>query len=115
MNNQTPNMATEPALTIGKLIADKAMLKTFISAIVALVATGFRFTADDAMVDNIATVVQLVALIVTPFIAQHENRQRATEQAKATRSAVFAPATTEALVKQAAATGVPDVPPPAKV
>lgn len=93
MTTTAPDFDNEPALTIGDIFADKAMIKTYVTAILGILATGTRFVADDALIDNIAIVVQLVAVIVTPFVAQYENGERAKAQAEVTREAVFAPAT----------------------
>ena len=112
MQTEPTNMSTEPARTLGDIFANKAMIKTFILAFAGIVAALFKVSVDDAFIDNIVTLIMYGSMIGTALMAQWENRQRAKEQAEATRSAVFAPATTEALVKQAAATGVPEVPPP---
>ena len=96
----TPDFEREPALTIGNIFANKAMIKTYVAAILGIVATGTRFVADDALIENIATVVQLAAVILTPFVAQYENGERAEQQAKATREAVYAPETVQAIVEE---------------
>lgn len=108
----TPDMAQEPALTLGELFASKAMIKTYVAAILGLVATVLKFAVTDQMVDDIATVVQLVAIVAAPVMAQLENKQRALKQGEVTREAVYAPATVQRLVETAAATGDPTVPPP---
>lgn len=95
-------MAHEPALTIGDMFKDKAMVKTIVAAVAGLVAAAFKVGVDDAMLDNVVTIIMFGAMALTPVFAQMEARKRSEEQAKATRDAVYAPATVADLVDDAA-------------
>ncbi len=86
-------MATEPAQTIGDLFADRVMVKTIVSAGVGVVAIVFRISTDDELIESVATLVTMSSLFIAAGFAQWEARKRAREQARATRAAVYAPAT----------------------
>ena len=103
---------TEPARTIGETFASKAMLRTYVSATVAVVAGALNKTVSDAMVDNITLIVMFLAMATTAIIAKLEQRKLAKAQAEETRDAVYSPATVDKLVEKAAETQQPDVPPP---
>jgi hypothetical protein len=108
----TNDLQTEPALTLGDIFANKALLKTYVAAAIGIISLVLNRTVADATVEDITQIVYLASLFVTPFVAQFENGQRAKEQAAVTREAVYSPATTEALVRDAAVTGDPVVPAP---
>lgn len=88
---------TEPARTIGEMFADKAMVKTWVTAAVGILSLTLRFTVDDRLVEDITTVVTMLATVGTVLVAQYEQKQRARAQAEATRGHVYAPATVEKL------------------
>lgn len=98
-------MALEPAKTIGNMMADKAMIRPLIAAGVAIVAQAFRLTLDDALVDNITTIVTTLSVLYAAWSAQHEAAARAREQAEKTRAAVWAPASVADVVTDAASVG----------
>lgn len=90
----TGDMEREPARTIGDLFADKAMLKTFVTAVATLLAGATGIAIDDATIGAIVTIISGIGLIATPLVAQWEARTRAKEQAERTRQHVT-PVTTK--------------------
>lgn len=115
---ETPSgpLATEPAMTIGQLMANKVLLANVITAAIALIAlTGFAVPASwdsNQIAANISTVVPVISLLF--MTANTYIRQL--RQAKDTREAVFSPATMTKLATLSAETGAPVVvPPPADV
>ena len=108
----TPNMEREPALTIGDIFAKKILIQPVIAAAVAIIAGALNLTVGDAMVDNLTTVVMFAAMIWAALGANREQKQLATKQAEETRVAVYAPATTKRLVREAAQTGDASIPDP---
>lgn len=86
---------TEPAETIGGFFADKKMVRTFVTAAVSLLALAFRWVVDDAVIENLVTVISMGGMLVTMGMAQWEASKRAKAQAKETRAHVYAPATVE--------------------
>lgn len=104
-------MATEPARTIGQLIADKTMIRPLIAAGVAIAAQVFRFAVDDQLVENITTIVTTVAVLYAAWAAQQEATARARQQADMTRDAVWSPASVADAVVDAANTGDAEIRP----
>lgn len=99
---QDPELAheldTEPAETIGSIWADKAMIKTYVTAALSLAAFALNFVVPDGQIDNIVTLLSGLGLLVTAGMAQWEARQRAIAQGKETREHVYAPATVQKLI-----------------
>lgn len=91
-------MASEPARTIGQMFADKVMVKTLVAAIIGIVALAFKVTVDDAMVDNITTVITLGSIVLSGVFAQYDAKKRAVAQAEQTRDAVYSPNTVATIV-----------------
>jgi hypothetical protein len=117
-----PGMATEPAVTIGEVFANKAVIQPAIAAVVSIAAGIFKFTADTSdLVDQLTTLVLFLGIVWGALSAQWEARRRAKEQALVTREAVYAPATVEAIAHEQYVAGLPPteaqppVPPPAAV
>lgn len=100
-------MAHEPALTIGQIFANKAMIKTYVAAIVSLVSMSTTWVISDDQIGNIVEIISLIGIVVTAFMAQYEAKQRAQEQARQTRAVVYAPATVAKIADQQYAAGVP--------
>jgi hypothetical protein len=114
-------MATEPALTIAGVFADKAMIKTYVSAALGVLALTTGWVADDDTIENVSQLVGLLGLIFASIMAEVEKRSIAKQQGAATREAVYAPATVEAIANRQYAAGMPpteaqpDIPPPGEV
>jgi hypothetical protein len=92
-------MATEPAVTIGKQFADAAQVKALVLAaftIIGVVAPHLVPTLDDTLATSISTIVAAVAGLI---VAQ-QAKAVPTAQAAATREAVFAPATVAGMVAE---------------
>jgi hypothetical protein len=108
------DMALEPAMTIGSIFANKAMLQPVIAAGVAIISTTFKLTADDpsTLVDQITTIVMFLSMFWTAASAQWEARKRAFAQAETTREVVYAPQTVHTLVEEAATAAVLEAPKP---
>ena len=98
-------MATEPALQIGDLFGDKAMIRTYVVAAASLLAFWGGRSIPDDQIGNIVELLSGLGLIVTAAVAQWEARKRAREQALVTRQNVYSPATTQTLIDQAATSG----------
>src|SRR5690606_3644478 len=86
-------LASEPAKTIGDVFASRQMIRTYVAAAVGIVAAIFHWAIDDALVDNIALLVELLALVAAGVMAQMDAAKRARQQAEATRDVVYAPET----------------------
>ena len=98
-----PDMAEEPALTIGELFRDKAQLNAAIVASVVIIAMfGINVPADlsDKLTNALNVLVPLIAVIYGGFAA----KKQAVTQAEATRKRVYAPATVADLVDTASTT-----------
>lgn len=94
-----PDLAEEPARTIGSIFADKVMIRTAVAALAGIVSFSFKLAIDDTMIDNITTFITFVAFAGAALFAQLDARNRAKAQAEETRDAVYAPATVEAREK----------------
>lgn len=116
----TPNMEREPALTIGEIFASKALIKPIIAAAVAVIAgivslfigDGTTITAGDDVIENLATLVMFAAMVYAPWAAKREQANLATDQAKATREAVYSPSSVKEIARASADAREPRVPPP---
>jgi uncharacterized membrane protein (DUF4010 family) len=95
-----PDMAEEPALTIGELFANKAMVQPVVAAALAVMASITGWVADDEVVTNVTTLVTFAAIVWGVISAQITASRRAMQQAKQTREAVYAPETVASLVSQ---------------
>lgn len=102
----------EPARAIGEIFANKAMLRTYVAAFVAIVSGALSVTISDAMIDSITLVAMFAAMAWGPIAAQLDHRKIAKAQAEETRDAVYSPATVKEIAREAAATRSPDVPEP---
>ena len=90
---------TEPARMIGDIFADKAMVKTWVTAAVGIISLTLRVTADDQVIEDVTTLVTMLATVGTVLMAQYEQKQRAKAQAEETRAHVYAPATVEKIIE----------------
>lgn len=106
------DMATEPALTVGEIFADKAMIRPVVSAAVGIIAQVLNMTVSDDLTSNITLVVTFIAMAYTAYSAQTGKAESAREQAAATREVVYSPATVTAIAEAAAETGDSSVEPP---
>lgn len=93
-------MAMEPAVTIGKLFASKALLRTYIAALVGIVAGILKVTVDDEFIDNLSTAVLFTWPFVMAAFAKLDQWMLAHAQAKRTREAVYAPETVRRIAEQ---------------
>lgn len=97
------DMAEEPAMTIGDIFANKTLIQPMIAAAVALVSGITGYVAEDDLVSNITTLIAGLAILWTAVSAQMTAANRAREQARVTREAVYAPQTVADIVDDAAA------------
>lgn len=116
----TPNYEREPALTVGEIFANKALVRPIIAATVATIAgvvslfigDGTVITAGDDVIENLTTLVMFGAIAYTPIAAKREQAKLAKEQAEKTREKVYAPATVKRIARRAATTQNPSIEPP---
>lgn len=106
-----PVMAQEPAREIGDIFANKALVQPAIAAVVGVVAMTFKIAVDDALVDNLTTIVTFAAFVWAALAGQQEARDRAIAQAEQTRDVVYAPSTVADVVSDAARAGRADIQP----
>ena len=102
---ENSKMATEPAMTIGKVFADKKLIQPAVAAAVALIASLTGWAADSDVVTNLTTLITFASVVWSITTAQLAVKSRAMAQAAETREAVYAPET----VAQIVASSTPEV------